>query len=260
MSVSFAKVPGAGSSAPVAPRVDATPEDEARNLPAVQAPRAPVFYTGDEDTPTDVGDIRLPYLNLVQPSSKADMKAIGKEGEFVFARAVNLGSSFRAVIAGFSPKFYREKVKWGSTDQGRIAIDEEQVERMGGTTLWKFSRENDKSDSRKPWFQPTTKALLLIEKPENAAEEFFPHVADGKAYAAALLELKSTAFDSFFKEVQSKKATTTLFRGGYASRFVKVISAAVNDKADASLKPIPQVLEPTTAEILALANKVAKGS
>jgi hypothetical protein len=263
--VSFAKIPGAGSSAPVAP-TEVAPEVTGQNAPAVRentAPAAPsnrTFNTGEEDEPADVRDIRLPRINLVQPSSGAELKKIAPEGRFVFAGKVALPDKAKIVIGAFSGKFYREKTRWGSKDVSRMAYSEEEVFKLGGTTIWKDSRENQKGESRKPLFDTCVTAVVLVERPEGVDEDYFPHVVDGKAYGAALYELKSTAYGSMFVELQSKKATTNLFKEGYAARFLALSSKKNGDAADATSKPVVDILEPTSPELRAKAKSVAVGN
>lgn len=270
--ISFAKVPGAGASAPVEPAKTVTPDvvppeagDE--NVPTPPSQSAALaerkaggitFYTGENEDEHQEEETRIkyPYLNLVQPSSKADMKALGAEGDFVFNRQIKLPHPAIIVVIGFSKIFYREKVKFGGENQGRLATSLEMVAQMGGTTQWRQSKENDKIDSRKPWFMPSTKALVLVQQPEGADEGLFPHEADGKLYGMAVIELKSTAFDSFYTEIESKRQTTALFRGGYSTRFIKLESARAGKAADASFKPIPLIGDKTPESVQTLAKRV----
>lgn len=269
-TVSFAKVAGAGSSAPVsapAPQqanAEVVPPDEnssPRNLPAVAGSnvneRRVAFYTGaDDDDQTDenaVGRAKRPYLNLVQPTSK-DIKSIAPEGDFVLAKRVKIPAGSTAVFIGFGKTFFREKVKWGS--EGRTFYSLEEVEKAGCTPRWYDSKENEKGTSRKPWAAPSITALLFIEKPEGADEAFFPYVVEGKAYTAALAEFKSSAYDSVYTELNSLRKTTALFKSGWASRFVKLKSQKGKGE-DASFKPVPEVLGATPAAFIELAKTVA---
>lgn len=268
MAISFAKVPGAGSSAPAQAEEPAAPanaevvdkENPSTTSTAV-APRqsfSPGFSTGteDDDLPDEGGGkVRYPYLNLVQPTSK-EIKAIGGEGNFVLAKSLKIAAPCRAVVIGFGRTFYREKVKWG--EESRTAYSLEEVAKYNGTPSWRDSLENGRKNggSNKPWFAPCIKAALLVEQPAGADEAFFPEVVDGKAYAVALFEAKSTAYDSFFVELNSKKRTTNLFKGGWASRFIE-IATVKGEKADASFKPVPSVKEIAPARFAEIAKQVA---
>jgi hypothetical protein len=264
--VSFAKVPGAGSSAPV--QANAEVVDEDKNVGSTPASTAiaqrpayvSTFSTGTEDDePVDEGSkVRYPYLNLVQPTSK-DIKAVAPEGNFVLAKTVKIPSGTRIVVVGFGKTFYREKVKWG--EEGKTLYSLEEVAKAGGTTEWRQSLENARKNggSNKPWFASCIKALLLVEKPEGADEAFFPHVVGDKCYAACLYEAKSTAYDSFYVELNSKRRTTNLFKTGWAGRFVSLTS--VKGKGDdASYKPVPVVLEAAPAEFVDIAKSIASGN
>lgn len=270
MAISFASVPGAGKSAPVQP-ANAEIVDETNPSTAVATPStavatrptyAPAFHTGadDDEEPTDEGGgkVRNPYLNLVQPTSK-DIKSVAAEGEFVLGKTTKIPPGTRAVVVGFGNTFYREKVKWGAESRTLYSIAD--VQTANGTAAWRESKENagENGGSKKPWFASAIKALLLVECPEGADDAFFPHVVDGKAYAACVFEVKSTAYDSFYVELNSKRKTTNLFKGGWAARFIKLTSRKGKGE-DASFKPVPEILEAAPAEFITLAKKVASGN
>jgi hypothetical protein len=270
--VSFAKVNGAGASAAVTPTdakatlvpdetsTPAAPAAAGSQAPAVinNRPRFSLGLDEDDDTPEQgaAGKVRRPYLNLVQPSSGAELKKIAPEGDFVLGKSIKIPSGTRAVVVGFGSTFYREKVKHGGQAKPREAYSLDEVVSFGGTDRWSDSKENDQVDSRKPWFQPCITAILLVECPEGADDAFFPHVIGGKAYAAALFEAKSTIYDSFYIELKSKKKTTALFKMGWAGRVIELHTGRSGKKADASFKVLPTVKEATNDEIVALAAKI----
>lgn len=271
MAISFAKVPGAGSSAPAQTEEPAKPANaevvDEKNPQAGStaiAPRqsySPGFSTGteDDDLPDEGGGkVRYPYLNLVQPSSKAPMKAVAAEGNFVLAKSLKIPAPCRAVVIGFGRTFYREKVKYNSDEVSRTAYSLEEVAKYGGTPTWNLSIENGRKNggSTKPWFAPCIKVALLIEQPAGTDEAFFPEVVDSKAYAVALFEAKSTAYDSFYVELNSKKRTTNLFKEGWASRFIEITTDR-GDKEDSSFKPVPVVKEVAPARFVEIAKQVA---
>lgn len=234
---SFGRPGGTPVAAPATPAETASvsqPDSGAppQNLPATQPQsQPPAFYTGDDETPVDASDVRLPRLNLVQKSSGAELLTFGF-GAFVLKAAVKLTSApaagiaaaapVRIVVAGIRPKVWIEKTKYGSAEKSRVARSLDELFQMGGVEKWSFSKENDKSGSTKPWFMPSVTALVLVQQPEDVPEDNFPFEADGKLYAAALLSVKSTTYESFFGAITSEKVTGVLRKGGYSSRFIDV--------------------------------------
>jgi hypothetical protein len=263
--VSFAKVPGAGSSAPVA-NAEVVDEDKKTATASTAVAERPAyvstFSTGTEDDePLDEGSkVRYPYLNLVQPTSK-DIKAVAPEGNFVLNKTVKIVPGTRAVVVGFGKTFYREKTDWKDKDEARTLYSLADVVAAGGTPNWRESDQNAKKNggSQKPWFASCIKALLLVEKPEGADEAFFPHVVGDKCYAACMFEAKSTAYDSFYIELNSKRKTTNLFKSGWAGRFI-ALNSVKGKGDDASYKPVPQVLEAAPAEFAEIAKSIASGN
>ena len=193
-TISFAKVPGAGSSAPVEapPVAQANAEVVAPLAGAVAAPAAPAadsspavrapssltpsgFYSGEDDeTPADRGDVRLPRLNIIQGLSGPELKKIGPDGTLVLKKSIALPQPLRIVVAGMSRKRYAEKMPKFGVGEPRIFDTLEEVVNAGGTDMWKQSRENvdEKTGARasnKAWFQPMVTSLLLIEKPTKEA-------------------------------------------------------------------------------------------
>ena len=269
--VSFARVPGAGvqQAAVPTPEQPATPpaagDANAQLVPAastaVSAPTAPApansmgFWTGDEDgADNDPRDVRFPRLNLVQGMSKADLKAIAPEGEFVLKKSLKLPKPFTAVVVGFRPKVWVEKTKWGGTAVPRVAKTLEEVIQLGGTDQWKLSREckdsNDVPVSKIPLFDAHVTACLLIERPADYDDGNFPYVSeDGKAFAVALFTLKSTSFGSFFIPLNSERRG--LFKGNFASRYVEI--SAGQSKA---WYPTARIVGQTSAAVQALAIKL----
>ncbi len=274
--VSFAKVAGTGATNPVTP-TEVLPPAAAQSAagtasntstalvpaqsqsPAVQAPRFSLGIDEDDEAPEPgvAGKIRRPYLNLVQPSSGAEFKKIASEGDFILAKTIKIPAGTRVVIVGFGRTFYREKVKFGSTTPGRTAYSLEEVVKFGGTDRWSDSKENDRGESRKPWFQPAINSILLVECPAGADDAFFPHVINGKGYAAVFFEAKSTIYDSFYVELNSKRKTTALFKSGWASRFIELATGRSGKSEDASFKVLPVVKEQTPKELLDLAAQIA---
>lgn len=274
-TVSFAKVAGAGSSAPVQPTPTAEtevvpPEAETtspQNLPVVQPPASPVpssgFYSGEEDDlPVDRGDVRLPRLNIVQGLSEPELKKIGPDGTLVLKRTLAIPQPARIVVCGVSRKRYAEKMPKYGEGESRIFDTLEEVIKAGGTDQWKFSREcKDKEGiplSRKPWFQPMVTALLLIEKPANLAPEFEEHFGsiapDGTAFAACVFTAKSTSYGAFYVPLISEK-TAGVLRHGFYTHW---ISLTTHQPTKKHFEPLIRIGEPTSEVIRAHARAVVK--
>jgi len=280
-SVSFAPVkkpdpknvtPPAGSPEPAASTPEqATPANaEVVNTPAagnaavsaalaprpasqVAVPERPT-YGGEEDD--DVSDVRWPRLNLVQKSSAAALLKLGL-GSFVLNKELPLGETLRIIVVGFSSKRYIEKTKYtpGANSNAKIVNSLEEVDAVGGTTSWFESKENPKVTSDKPWFQPSVTALLLIEKPENVAEDRFIKVIDGKAYGVALFSVKSLAYYAFYIKLNSEQKAGIL-REGFPTRFIEVKSTLVPGKSGESFQPYVKVLEKAPAELVEFARSL----
>lgn len=243
-TVSFAKIAPADASAPspapveenkaapAAPAAPAQPNTNTSIAPA--APQQLAHYEGADEGGVDAGDIRLPKLKLLQGTS--DKKLLAKYGfgallfkdSVLVARAAQTGATpeeskpaitANIVFVKLISKTYTEKVaKFG--DPSGFARSLAEVEELGGTTDWRASKENPRSGSKKAWFQTSANCLVLVEKPAEADDDHFPFEADGKFYAPALFSVKSFAYDAFFIEIATAKATGELRKGGYSSRFV----------------------------------------
>lgn len=228
------------------------PSPEPSQVPAApapsQAPAVPSYYGGEEET--DVADIRFPRLNIAQKTSAAELVKLGL-GQFILNKDTPLGEKIRLVVCGFSPKKYSEKVKYGSP-MGAMAGSLDEVERLGGTPVWRESKENAKSGSTKPWFQPMVTALLLIEEPEGLDSDRFSYELDGKFYAPAVITLKSTSYESFFVKLNSEQKLG-LLRSGYPTRFIEVSSVLVPFTGGEAYQPQVKVLEETGPELRAQA-------
>lgn len=250
-TVQTAQAPAPASAAPEAPKAE---QPAAQNLPAVQNQNtqlATPTYGGEDEV--DVGDIRFPRLNIAQKTSAAELVQLGL-GNFILNKETKLGTAIRIVVVGFQPKKYSEKVKFGSA-QGAMASSLEEVHALGGTTIWRESKENPAAGSAKPWFQPMVTALLLVEKPEGADEERFPYEAGGKFFAPALLTVKSTSYESFFVKLNSEQKLG-LLRKGYPTRFVEVKSELKKFTGGEAYQPQVRVLEETPEEVRALAQSL----
>lgn len=251
-------VPGGapGTAAPGDPNVDGT---------VAKAPEyhPPVFYTGEEDEPSDPGDVRLPRLNIIQKSSQSGWLEKGLfglllKGEVVIAKK---DKPFRMVVIGARPKIWIEKTKFGSSDKAKIARTIDEVVKLGGTDQWRFSKENPKGDSTKPWFMPSVTLAVLIEKPVDLPadqEAHFAYVVGDKAYAAALLSVKSTNYDAVWVTISSERRG--ILSKGFNSRFIEgQINAKTFASGESGVFKLSFGAE-TSAELREVADKIVKGN
>lgn len=214
-------------SAAIAPRTES----------AVTAYSGGSYFGGEDEMDTE--DIKFPYVNLVQPTSKSPLIEHGV-GNYVLAKDTKLGTSFKAIVVGFSKPRYEEKVKWGAPAGKRFSTIEE-VDASGGTARWEDSRENRDGNSKKPFFDTQRTVLLLVEKPEGVDDARFGTLVDGKSFAIALFVAKGMGYNPVYINLNSEQKNGTL-REGFYSRFVEfgVQKASATSEA---VKPSTKVLE-----------------
>ena len=295
VKISFARKPGAGTTAAVQPSAPVAP---AQPAPVAQAPAAvptqapaaaPVqpaapaeasqeqtqlavpsgvnslgFYDGSEELPeSSAADKRTPWLALIQPTTRD--KTVGdenvKDGTFVYKKAVVLPQPFRAVVVGFRPKVWVEKLPYiqnpGPNDPvARVAKSLQEVAAFGGTDVWELSNANVDRRTRipkhaTPFFDPHIQALLLIEAPEGVDDSHFPIVIDGKAYGPALFEFKGTSFKTGFVPINTERGSS--LQGKWCSRYVRFTSQVGRNTP--AYFVVTKVIDPTSA---ALQDYIAK--
>jgi hypothetical protein len=227
-----------------APDVSAALAPRASQAPAVQDDES--YFGGEGDT--DAADLRHAWVNLVQPTSKPELKTFGL-GHFVLKGDTDLGTSFRCIVVGFSKPTFEEKVKWGSP-RGKSFGSVEEVHKFGGTTNWSESVENRKARSDKPFFDTQRRMLLLVEKPESADDARFYKEIDGKLYAPALFFLKSITYGSVFVPLKNEQVSG-LLRAGFPTRIVEVSSKKLDNSE--AFKAVVRVLEPSSPAQIATA-------
>ncbi len=271
---SFAK-PGGAPSQPVEEQKPATIEPGGipvetpvnPNSPAVQPDyQPPAFYTGDEDEPSDPSDQRLPRLNIVQKSSQSAWLDKGVfslilKGEVLIAKK---DKPFRFVVIGARPKIWIEKTKYqpnGGGEKAKVARSIDEVVKLGGTDQWKFSKENPAITSTKPWYMPSVTLAVLVEKPADCPPEneaHFAYVVGDKAYAPALLSVKSTNYEAVWVFVASERKG--VLSKGFNSRF---IDGQINAKAfkggESGVFKLSYGPE-TSPELREIADKIVKGT
>ena len=278
---SFAK-PGAAAPQPVEqPAPAAAPDasipaesaantggDSPQNLPAVPPAYAPpAFYTGEEDEPSDPSDMRLPRLNIIQKSSKSAWHELGKIGTLLLKGEVPLGNKIRFVVAGARPKVWIEKTKYDPTGNGpkaRVARSIDEVVKFGGTDQWRQSKESNeklKGNSTKPWFMPSVTLAILIEKPttlDAKYDDHFAYVVGDKAYAPALLSVKSTNYDAVWIFIASERRG--VLSEGFNSHYIDATVVMKAFSGGESGQFQCAYGEKTPAELRAVAQKIATGS
>src|SRR5574343_642795 len=130
----------APAPAPSPAPVEVAPEPGSYVPAVVPAAAPPAFYTGEEDTPVDPNDIRLPRLNIVQKSSQSSWLKHGV-GSLLLKGEIKIPLPARIVVMGARPKIYIEKTPWspnGSGPKARVARSLDEVASMGGTDQWRF--------------------------------------------------------------------------------------------------------------------------
>lgn len=270
---SFARPGGAPSQPveeikPTAP-AEGTPQPEGStpNLPATQPEyQPPAFYTGEEDEPFDPADQRLPRLNIVQKSSQSSWLEHGVFSLLLkgSVRIAKKDAPFRLVVIGARPKIWIEKTKYmpnGGGEKAKIARTIDEVVSQGGTDQWKFSKENEKSGSTKPWYMPSVTLALLIEKPADCPPEdeaHFAYVVGDKAYCPALLSVKSTNYDAVWVFLNSERRG--ILSKGFNSRYIDgVVNAKTFKGGESGVFKLSFGPE-TPVELRELAQKIVTGN
>lgn len=227
--VSFAKVAPSEAGKPS----DSSAE-EADESTAVAQNQSTALSNSDgagDDEGYGSSDIKLPRLKLLQGTSDKKLLAAYGFGSLllkdsvVVAKAAGEGTPSvpaTIVFVKLISKTYTERVaKFG--DPSKFARNLAEVDDRGGTADWRLSKENRNANSNKPWYQVNANCLVLVQKPDGVDDDHFPFEADGKFYAPALYSVKSFAYEEFFQEIATAKATGELRKGGWSSRFIKLI-------------------------------------
>ena len=254
----------APAAAPVQPAAPAEASQEQTQLAVPSGVNSLGFYDGSEELPeSSAADKRTPWLALIQPTTRD--KTVGdenvKDGTFVYKKAVVLPQPVRAVVVGFRPKVWVEKLPYiqnpGPNDPvARVAKSLQEVAAFGGTDVWELSNANVDRRTRipkhaTPFFDPHIQALLLIEAPEGVDDSHFPIVIDGKAYGPALFEFKGTSFKTGFVPINTERGSS--LQGKWCSRYVRFTSQVGRNTP--AYFVVTKVIDPTSA---ALQDYIAK--
>lgn len=247
-STGEAETPAAAS--PATPDVSSALAPRTEGQVAHPTPPGGSYFGGEDEV--DAEDIKWPYVNLVQPTSKSPLIEHGV-GNYVLAKDTKLGTVFRAVVVGFSKPRYEEKVKWGAP-AGKRFFSIEDVHAFGGTTRWADSRENRDGNSKKAFFDTQRTALLLVEKPDGVADDRFGLIIDGKAFAIALFVAKGMGYDPVYVNLNSEQKNGTL-RDGFYTRHIEFAVTKASATSEA-VKPTTKVLEKASDLVKAEALKL----
>ena len=165
-----------------------------------------------DDESFDARDMILPRLNIVQNVGELanvhPRGAIILNGQLILAAAPAppaTGPFIRIVFLGFQPTVYTEKVQGGL--RGLTVKTVEEVIAKGGTIDY-----NEAKQTKKPLFQDTATAMVLIEQVPGLDDASFPLIVGGKRHALALYTMKGTSYTHVTKPVKSAKSRTTSWR------------------------------------------------
>lgn len=157
-------------------------------------------------------DLKFPQVKVVQGSGK--LSAMFDEGTVIYADQALLPPASKAPgapvpLLTFIPlhikKQWRENLSKEAADAGempRVVNSREEVENLGGTTVW--------IDGQKPSWSPSARCMFLIELPEGCDHPGFALDLDGKQYAVAVYYAGGMAYNASAKVIFNT-AQTSLF-------------------------------------------------
>lgn len=270
MEVSFAKNPEVdtatrvveiGVAEPAAPTAvgAGAPHPQATLVPT--APNSVAVYQSQAigspgglvlgDKLPEFKDIILPRLNIVQGTGQ--LKDSFPQGALVFGQALILHTPpvingktqvvekpatppVTITVLGFRPTRFAEKV--ASATPGMVVDTEDQVKSAGGTLDYK-EWESKKADGML-LFQPLADAVVVIERPECAADDdtVFIYSCDGKKYALALWAMKGTSYTAAAKGVFFTQRAVGCLRGGYPTWNYSVSTRIKTGKGNSWYVPV----------------------
>lgn len=302
MEVSFAKNPEANPSVPVAapqaaaPVIDINPTAATAPVPPTPEPPASAptsaapepnrslqptgFMLGDR-LPT-FNEVILPRVNLVQ--GLGDLKDSFTQGGIVFNQQFEIytpqtsrkvggvdtivpgTAPLHVVCLGLRPDRYAEKIAGGK--RGLLVGSEAEVRAAGGTL--DYNEWMLKKAAGMKRFEPLAEALLLIEKPADAAgvaptpldeEPVFIYEVEGKRYTMALWAMKGTAYTEGAKKAFMTNRRTGCLRNGYPTfMFTLATRNKAYDNGNATWVPVLLPLSKTPDALLKFAKDVLTGS
>lgn len=214
--------------------------DENPSAGLARVPGNQIIASGAADD-VDPSDITLPKIKLLQGTSDKKLLQQHGFGALVLKDAITLARpalegknavTGTVVFCRLLSKSYAEKPKKFGDPSG-YASSLAEVEQLNGTTDWRESRENPRADSNKAWFQVVANCLVLVQQPEGVPDDHFPFEAGGNRYAPAIYSVKSFAYDAFFKQIATAKATGELRKDGYASKYIEFLPEIKAGKGNA---------------------------
>jgi hypothetical protein len=184
------------------------PQNTAVSRPASQ------YHVDGVEGEWGADDLRFPQLKLVQGSG--EMSKMFDNGTIVYADEQLLPPP--SVVPGakntairFVPvtltKQFREKLSQEDAQAGempRVVNSLQEVEDLGGTTRW--------VDDQRPgnFWEPSSRCIFLLEKPENSDHPAFALELDGKSYGVAVYYAAGGAFRSSAKVIFNTSLTSLL--------------------------------------------------
>lgn len=202
-TISFTK-PAAGPTGVVAPPTPAAAPERTLQL-AQPSPEALAVSHGAASAQFSGAwshdDERLPRINLVHKTSKAELIEKFGIGSFCLSQEVKLsdGKTPLIVTAVHIYKDYVQKLPEGSKDSPKSFKTPQDVIDNGGSLQYKDAPSGN-------YFGPRGTIQLVAEAPADVSEDdasHFPFEFDGKIYTMAMLTVSSSAYTSAAKEIRT---------------------------------------------------------
>lgn len=170
---------------------------------------APIAPQDDMAGHIDIGDVRLPRINLIHKTSDSAMVEKFGIGSFVLNKEVKLsdGKTPLQITALRFAKDYVQKLPYGDPEQPAVFKTPEEVTQAG------FSLNYKDYDSGQ-FCQPRAHIQVVVAKPADADEALFPYEHNGMAYAMAMLTVSSSAYTSVGKEIVTLRNNNRVMRKG----------------------------------------------
>ena len=174
------------------------------------------------------GYIKLPYVNLTQKMSSADLLEFGV-GSLVFDKAVKVGDTRNPleITVLRLKKQYRQNLPQGAQEMPQTFNSMAEV-RAAGMVLG--STRDGKSASEQGVFQLAIKAPATLGEDELAR---FPYEHNGSHWAPAMFIASSTAYGSFVKPVITLSMPGQPLAGGpFLGKFELHVEKRTNPKGE----------------------------
>lgn len=180
-------------------------------------------------------DLKFPQVKVVQGSGK--LSAMFDEGTIIYADQELVAPPSKKegapapapliIVPLHIKKQWRENLSKEAQESGempRVVNSIEEVENLGGNTVW--------VDGQKPSWSPSARCMFLIEQPAGSDHPGFAVELDGKAYAVAIYYAGGMSYNATAK---------VLFNTALTSLFVPVMDGdkpAVDSKGRAIKRPL----------------------